>query len=56
MSGKGNSDCFFSLGPIYRNVKNGKNYQVHFDETQKNDFKKILEDVKSQSRSELNDE
>lgn len=54
-SGKGNSDCFFSLGPIYRNVKNGKNYQKHFDETEKNDFKKILEDVRSQSRSELND-
>lgn len=50
--GKGHSACFFSLGAVHRNVKNSKNYQKHFDETQRNDFKKILEEVKGQSRSE----
>lgn len=52
-SGKGNSDCFFSLGAIHRKGRIEKHYQKHFDETQKNDFKPILEEVKLHSRSEF---
>lgn len=52
-TGKGHSDCFFSLGSVQRNVKNKKQHYKSFDEQQKNDFKKILEDVKNQARSEL---
>lgn len=50
--GKGHSACYFSFGAIQRNVKNSKNYQKHFDEMAKNDFKKILEEVKNHARSE----
>lgn len=52
--GKGHSACYFSLGAVYRNVKNNNdNYQRGFDETQPIDFKSILEEMKGHARSEL---
>lgn len=54
-SGKGNSDCFFTLGGIYRYVNVATSAQETFDEEHatRSEFLYILEKVKVKARSEF---
>lgn len=54
-TGRGNSDCTFSLSAIRRNFENTTSFQ-DFDEkrTTRDDFRRILNRFKQQTRSEFN--
>lgn len=54
-TGRGNSDCSFSLSAIQRNFKNTTSFHENFDEERatRNDFQRMLAKFKQQSRSEL---
>lgn len=54
-TGRGNSDCTFSLSAIRRNFENTTSFQ-DFDEkhTTRDDFRRILYRFKQETRSELN--
>lgn len=53
-TGRGNSDCTFSLSAIRRNFENTTSFQ-DFDEkrTTRDDFRRILYKFKQQTRSEF---
>lgn len=53
-SGKGNSDCYFTLGGIYRFLNQSSQEQFDEEKTTRNDFLKLLEKVKKKARSEFN--
>lgn len=54
-TGRGNSDCSFSLSAIQRNFKNTTSFYEHFDEerAKRDDFRRILAKIKQQTRSEF---
>lgn len=55
-SGKGNSDCYFTLGGIYRFLtQSTQSTQEQFDEekTTRSDFLTLLDEVKKKARSEF---
>lgn len=51
-SGKGNSDCYFTLGGIYRVVNTSSQEMFDEEKTKGSDFFGILEKVKKKARSE----
>lgn len=52
-SGKGNSDCYFTLGGIYRFVTESSQEQFDEEKTTRSDFLNLLEKVKTKARSEF---
>lgn len=52
-TGKGNSDCYFTLGGIYRFLTQSSQEQFDEEKSTRSDFLKILEKVKTKARSEL---
>lgn len=55
ISHKGNSDCYFALGGIYRILKNSsESTQEFFDEEKSNrtDYLRIMTSLKQRARSE----
>lgn len=53
-SGKGNSDCYFTLGAIYRFFTQSSQEQFDEEKTKRSDFIALLEKVKTKARSEFN--
>lgn len=53
-TGRGNSDCSFSLSAIARNFKNTTSFQEPFDEerSKRDDFRRLLRKIKQNTRSE----
>lgn len=52
-SGKGNSDCYFTLGGIYRFLTQSSQEQFDEEKTTRSDFLKLLDKVKKKARSEF---
>lgn len=52
-SGKGNSDCYFTLGGIYRFLTQSSQEQFDEEKTTRSDFLTLLDKVKKKARSEF---